>query len=657
MKHLLLSLFIIAGFSTANGVAQQLPIAQFTKHDEFNALRLSPTGQYLSYMTGKYGRTSIAFFDLKAQKFTGGIRCPDGFEIHDYHWVSNTRIVYRIAERNQDLIEPTLTGEMLAVDFDGGKQEMIYGYRASEQKTGTKLRTREATFATARLVSGLKGDDKNILIAEYPWRETASYWQENPDAKPILARLNTQDGSKRRLGEVPLASADVLVDHDDNVRFGIGYKSQSELAVVWRATPDAPWSEFALPNFRRESVQPLAFSENNAAVFFTGVSQGESLVSLFSVELATKAVTKVHGFSDSDISDVIYDFAGTNVIGVVGGLNEQEIHWIDTDNRAGKIHRALLQAFPKQVVSIISTTTDGKSAVVLVSSDVNPGDYYLFDTTTMKADYLRAAKSWIAPEKMRPKDAFTMKARDGLQLHGYVTRPDGTGPFPLVVLPHGGPHGIRDDQSFDWEVQLLASRGYAVLQLNFRGSGGYGWDFEAAGHEQWGAKMQDDLTDATRWAIDNKVTDASRICIFGASYGGYAALMGTVREPKLYRCAIGYVGVYDLELMLTSADIPGSRVGRALLQLYLGTDRESMRARSPVHNAQKIEVPILLIHGKEDWRADYEQVTRMRDALKKNNKNFELIPLRGEGHGIYDEETRREVYERVLAFLDKNLKN
>jgi dipeptidyl aminopeptidase/acylaminoacyl peptidase len=191
--------------------------------------------------------------------------------------------------------------------------------------------------------------------------------------------------------------------------------------------------------------------------------------------------------------------------------------------------------------------------------------------------------------------------------------------------------------------------------VNYRGSGGYGIDFQGAGYGEWGAKMQDDLTDASRWAVEQKIAPADRICIYGISYGGFAALMGVAREPDLYRCAIGYAGVYDLPLMWESGDIPDSRGGRAYLELVLGSDVAKLRAQSPVYNVQKIKVPVLLIHGKVDGRADYEHAKRMRAALEQNQKKFEWLALGGEGHGVYDEDSRREVYERILQFLDANL--
>jgi dipeptidyl aminopeptidase/acylaminoacyl peptidase len=191
--------------------------------------------------------------------------------------------------------------------------------------------------------------------------------------------------------------------------------------------------------------------------------------------------------------------------------------------------------------------------------------------------------------------------------------------------------------------------------VNYRGSGGYGADFQAAGHREWGAKMQDDLTDATRWAIEQKIAPADRICIYGVSYGGFAALMGAAREPDLYRCAIGYAGVYDLQLIWESDSSGDSKFGRSYWDRVLGGDVAKLRAQSPVYNAGNIKAPVLLIHGKADDTADYEHAKRMRAALEQNQKKFEWLALAGEGHGAYDESTRREVYERILQFLDANL--
>jgi len=457
------------------------------------------------------------------------------------------------------------------------------------------------------------------------------------------------------LGQVPLANASVMVDRQDQVRFAIGSDEHSNLAISWKPDPSGPWQAFALPDFKDESVTPELFSEDNQSVYFTGVHDNESLTSLYKLDLNTREVSKVYSAEGADISHLITDLSRKRIIGVVTEVDKPVAHWLDETDRATRIHRALNKAFPGQTISIVSTSHDGLRAIVFVHSDVNPGDYYLFDTQAMKADYFFSASRWIAPQQMHGKEPFAFKARDGVELHGYLTRPGNVGPYPTVVLPHGGPYEVRDRWNYDWEVQLLANRGYAVLQVNFRGSGGYGMDFESSGYREWGGKMQDDITDATHWAIDNKLADTDRICIFGASYGGYAALMGAVREPKLYRCAIGYAGIYDLDLMFSSGDIPQSRLGRDYLNKVLGNDVAQLRSRSPAFNAAQIQIPVLLIHGKEDWRADFKQAKTMKAALEANHKEFEWMALSREGHGVYDEETRREVYERILKFLDRYL--
>jgi dipeptidyl aminopeptidase/acylaminoacyl peptidase len=636
-------------------IGAPLPIEQFTRFDEFGTIKISPDGQYLAMTTGKHGRSVIAFIDLSGKQPLTGVRAPDPLQIRDFDWISNTRLVYSILERWPGLKTPHGTGELFAINRDGSRHEQIYGYRAGQSQLGTHMKVRDASFGSVDLITALRGDAQHILVAEYPWRQKGSTWYFNPDARPNVLRLDVFSGDKDSLGSVPLRNAQVLVDHDDQVRFGLGLDDEFKLAVVWKPDARGAWQEFRLPGFREEGLAPQRFSADNKSVLLTGVREGESFAALYRLDLQTHALEKLYGFDGAEVSDLITDFADRDVVGVLAHADRTLHHWFVDDDPAAKLYKALYRAFAGQHVTVTSTTDDGRLAIVFVDSDTNPGEYYLFDTKAMKAEFLRAGRKWIDPTLMRPMEPVQITARDGLKLPGYLTKPVGDAPHPLVLLPHGGPHGVRDTWGFDWEVQLLANRGYAVLQVNYRGSSGYGMDFEAAGYRQWGARMQDDLTDATRWAIEQKVAAADRICVFGSSYGAFAALMGAAREPDLYRCAIGYAGIYDLELMFTSADIPDSRSGMSYLRTVLGDDAADLRARSPVHNAERIKSPVMLIHGTADWRADFEQAERMKAALEKHGKPLEWVKVKHEGHGVYDEETRREVYEQILAFLDKHL--
>jgi dipeptidyl aminopeptidase/acylaminoacyl peptidase len=259
---------------------------------------------------------------------------------------------------------------------------------------------------------------------------------------------------------------------------------------------------------------------------------------------------------------------------------------------------------------------------------------------------------------MAKSEPITLKARDGIALHGYLTKPSGKEDaknLPLVVFVHGGPYGIRDDWAFDPYVQMLSSRGYAVLQVNYRGSGDYGSAFLKAGYHEWGGKMQDDVTDATDWAIAQGVADPKRICIFGGSYGGYAALEGAVKEPDLYRCAIGYVGVYDLRLMTTRGDIPQSTSGENYLKMVLGEDQSVLWDRSPIAHLDRLKAKVMLIVGGADKRVPAVQGESLRSALNKAHIEHEWLYQRTEGHGFYDEANRRNLFAKVIAFLDRNI--
>lgn len=320
--------------------------------------------------------------------------------------------------------------------------------------------------------------------------------------------------------------------------------------------------------------------------------------------------------------------------------------------------RGLEQAFPGMAVRITSQTQDGKTALVSVRSDRNPGDFYVMDVASKKVDYAASRREWLDPEKMGPVKPIELKARDGLALHGYLTVPSGSDgkKLPLVVMPHGGPYFTQDVWGFDLDAQILASAGYAVLQLNFRGSDGYGLAFARAGAHQWGKAMQDDLTDATRWAIAQGIADGNRICMYGGSYGGYASLMGVVREPDLYRCTVGYVGVYDLPKHYTMGDVRESQSGRAFLKEWVG-EPSQLAAVSPNLLADRIKVPVFLAAGGEDERTPIRHTKLMEQALVKAGKPVETLYFSTEGHGFYKREHRKEFYTRLLGFLDRHIGN
>jgi dipeptidyl aminopeptidase/acylaminoacyl peptidase len=220
---------------------------------------------------------------------------------------------------------------------------------------------------------------------------------------------------------------------------------------------------------------------------------------------------------------------------------------------------------------------------------------------------------------------------------------------------HGGPHGPRDVWAFQTETQMLANRGYVVIQPNYRGSGGFGEFFEETGYRKWYGEMQDDITDATMWAIEQGITDEDKVCIYGASYGGYATLAGLTKEPDLYACGFAFVGVYDLELMYKYGDIQERKQGRNVLEDYIGRDEADLKARSPINHVANIKSPLYIAHGKKDIRAHVEHFYALRDRLEQENIPFEQLLVEKEGHGFYKIENRLNYANELLGFLDKHI--
>lgn len=261
-------------------------------------------------------------------------------------------------------------------------------------------------------------------------------------------------------------------------------------------------------------------------------------------------------------------------------------------------------------------------------------------------------------KEMASVKPFSFKARDGKLIHAYLTIPHGSDGknLPMIVNPHGGPIGPRDGWAFNPEAQLLASRGYAVLQVNYRGSGGYGRAFQDAGHRQWGQGIQNDIIDATRWAIQHGHANKDRICIYGGSFGGYSSLMAPIREPGLFTCTFGYVGVYDIDMMFKKGDIPQSENGQRFLRRTHGTDAAVWAENSPARRAAEVKIPVYLAAGARDERTPPEQTELMNRALTAaGNPPEGMIIQSGEMHGYYDEKNRLNLYTKMLEFFDRHI--
>ncbi|HKI74491.1 MAG TPA: prolyl oligopeptidase family serine peptidase, partial [Pseudomonadales bacterium] len=323
------------------------------------------------------------------------------------------------------------------------------------------------------------------------------------------------------------------------------------------------------------------------------------------------------------------------------------------DQEAG-IFRALLQAFAGNLVYITSKSEDGRFWVVYAATDTNPGAYYLLDTKSHKLRPLIKSHPNIDPGELSPMKPIQFASFDKETIHGYFTPAKGAKPgtAPMVVMVHGGPRA-RDYWGYDGEVQVLATNGFSVLQINYRGSDGYGLKFMHQGDHQWGDAVQKDIIAGTRWALAQKMAPAAKVCIMGGSFGAYSAVQSAEMAPDLYACVVANAGIYDLPLLYRLGDIKSLYFGKSFLDEAIGHDEAQLAAYSPVNHVDKLKAPVLIAHGKKDPRAPFKHAEELRAAMDKAHKKYQWFIKGREGHGFYNDDDERQYLKTVLKFLHR----
>ena len=622
-------------------------IGAFMDMDGFQSIKLSPTGEYYAITIPVDDKTALVLRRRADNQVVGAFSLGARTHVDAFWWVNPTRVVFSMAEKVGSLDQPRSLGELYAINVDGSDAEILVGQRVVGKRLGTRIGSKKEERVAAWMIDDLPKDDRNILIDVFGFGD---------DPTSRVDRMDVYTGRRTTLMRGPVPNTGFVTDGAGNVRFAQGRDVDLGNKLYYRdAGEGAAWTLLNDESASGHAETALGFSDDDRTAYLL-VEHERGPDSVVALDVATQQRREVLRDDRVDPSSVLYR-PGTSIpVGVAYMDGPPRTAFFDPGSADARLQRSLEAAFKGQAVRVASTTSDGRLALVETGSDRNPGDVYVFDIAGKKADFLVARREGIDPGKMGATRPVAFAARDGQGLHGFLTLPPGAGEkdLPLVVMPHGGPFGEYDRWDFDPEVQLLATAGYAVLRVNFRGSGNYGRAFERAGARQWGKAMQDDVTDATRWAIAQGVADARRVCIYGASYGAYAALTGVAREPGLYRCAAGYVGVYDLPLMHDKGDIQHGRSGRAWLQQWLG-ERSALEAVSPTRMAASIKVPVFLAAGGQDDRAPEAHTRRMEQALQAAGVPVEALYYPKEGHGFYVEDNRREYYRRLLAFLDRHI--
>tara|TARA_R110000772_G_scaffold20511_2_gene57141 strand:+ start:22054 stop:24024 length:1971 start_codon:yes stop_codon:yes gene_type:complete len=645
-------LLVLLGACCIPAAAQQLPLEDFTRHGDFLDMKLSPDGKHIAARVRNEGKVGFLVLETDSMQVVGGVTSKAGEEIHSVEWINDERLVYQNAEEHIKYDHPVATGELFAINYDNTQHTVLFGYGAGQAFKASRLNKREDSVASAEIISYLPEDDRRILIAEYPWERRGHSYYATRERPPNIVLLDVYKGHKKTVETLPYRVAVPLASETGEVNF-VRYQDESaHFRAAFRTDRDSDWQD--LSEELGSGYVPLALSNDGKRVFLQANAGVAQLTTMVEFNLETLSLTTLFEGMQADIEEFLWDPQLDRPVVGVSYPARHQYHYAPGDSDTARWHRMLAASFDGQNVILESHSKDRKRILLHVSSDTNPGEYYLFDTQSKRASFLWANRSWLDPRTLAPSTPFAFTANDGVQVHGYVTLPkdrkDGE-TLPFVTLIHGGPHNVRDYANFNSEVQLLANRGYAVVRVNFRGSDGYGDAFRQLGYRQWGGAMIDDILQGTTEAVDRFSLNPDRGCVYGASYGGYAAMMSAVRAPDMFQCVIGYIGVYNLHYAFSESDTTDSFGGLAYLKRALGTDDAQLSAYSPVNHAAKISAKVMIIHGEQDTRVPVINAEKMAEQLTLAGNKPVYLSFGRSGHGVFDEAGRKTLYQALLDFL------
>ena len=639
--------------ATAQTVAAAPSIAEFFKNPSFSKAELSPDGQTVAMLVAdKNDRVMLAAMDVVTMQAKILAKYTDS-DIRSFHWVNGHRLVYDLTDLSAGAGDINLAPGLFAINKDGSESRQLAERVVSVTKEHSinKIMPWNTYFQAVKHVAG---SDEIFVIQSNDvysnYRRTYS-----------LISLNTVTGKSvavSRPGDV----SKWVIDQDGQARIAVT-EGKGTSAIFYRDPANEEWqklTEFDTYGTKNLAFSPLFFGPDGKLLVTARL--GKDTYSVYQYDIASRQLAK-----DALVSLKGYDFKGQflfnkeqkKLLGIRHETDAIGTTWFDQDMQ--QLQKKIDSYLPS-TANLISISEEKRSDFVLIFSysDTHPGIWRLYDIKADKFHTLGESHPGINPKQMADKDMVRYKARDGLEIPAYLTLPKGkTKNLPMVVLVHGGPYVRGGHWNWDAQVQFLASRGYAVLEPDFRGSTGYGYQHFRAGWKQWGLAMQDDITDGTRWAIAKGYADPQRICIAGASYGGYATLMGLIREPDLYRCGIDWVGVTDINLLynVSWSDITEyhEKYGMPAMVGDQLKDAEQLKTTSPLLRAAEIKQPLLLAYGAADQRVPLVHGSKFYDAVKANNPKVEWVVYPEEGHGWRLLKNKVDFWGRVDKFLDANI--
>lgn len=601
--------------------APLIPMEDFFRNPEKSSFSISPNGNYIAYMKPWKTRMNVFVMEIITKKET---RLTSSQErgVYGFTWLTNKRIGYVKDEGGNE------NTHFYAVNIDMSNEIDLTPFENVQ----------------TRIIDDLEDDPNHIIIGLN---------KRNPQIHDPY-RINVNDGKMELIAENPGNISEWMTDHDGKLRVATTSDGVNT-SLLYRDKESDEFKLILTTDFK-VSIAPLFFTFDNKNLYVAS-NRGRDKTAIFEFDLSkSKEGRLIFEHNEVDVSGLMFSRKRKVLTGVNYTVAKNEMIFFDKWRE--DIQQKLEKKLPGYEVAITSFSKDETKAVVVTYSDKSRGTYYHYDVDKNKLIELGEVSPWLNEENMSEMKPVKYMSRDGLTINGYLTLPKGTNGknLPVVVNPHGGPWA-RDNWGYKSEIQFLANRGFAVFQMNFRGSTGYGREFWEKSFKEWGKSMQDDITDGVNWLIDEGIADPDRIAIYGASYGGYATLAGLAFTPDLYTCGVDYVGVSSLFTFMENMP-PYWELYRSMMYEMVGhpeKDKELLAAASPLLHIDKIKAPIFIAQGANDPRVVKAESDQIVEALKNAGIDVPYMVKDNEGHGFYNEENQFDFYREMEKFLTKHI--
>jgi dipeptidyl aminopeptidase/acylaminoacyl peptidase len=625
MKHFLVLLtsflFWLVGTRAEDAVPPQIPLRDFFRNPQAAGFSISPNGKYLALLQPWNNRLNIWIEPVEGGEAKRLTSITDR-DISGVSWKGNDVVLFAKDNGGDE------NYHLYSVDRDGKHQRDLTPF------TGVR----------ATLVDDLEDNPTDVII------------QTNQRDKQIFDayRLNVITGKITLVAQNPGNIQQWITDWNGKIRAATTTDGVNT-SLLYRKNEQSAWKTILTTNFK-ESFDPEFFSFDNQHLYgVSNIGRDKAAAVEFDPETA-KEVRVIYENPDADVDRLAYSRRRKVLTLATYKTWKQQIVFFD--HATEDAYKYLQQQLPGFDVARVGRDKEENKFIVILTGDRTLGSYYLYDIKAKEIRKLADLGPWLHPDELAEMRPIEYQSRDGLTIHGYLTLPKGRDAknLPVVVNPHGGPWA-RDDWEFNPEVQFLANRGYAVLQMNFRGSTGYGRKFFEASFKQWGGAMQDDITDGVHWVIQQGIADPKRVAIYGGSYGGYAVLEGLLKTPDLYAAGVDYVGVSNLFTFMNTIP-PYWKPQLEMMHEMVGDpvkDKDWFQEHSPALNADKIKTPLFVAQGEKDPRVNINESNQIVDALKKRGVTVEYMVKPNEGHGFHNEENRFDFYAAMEKFLDGHL--